>query len=651
MFKDKLQNFIGEFCEDEKHRLPNFIPVGIGIGISFYFSLDSEPNFLLNVVVLLLILCFHFLVKSNRWIFYILLSISFGFFVSQLRTKTIGTFMLSQKKDEPISLTATVETCEKTEKGLTFIVDEVRNRKYPKLNKLHLTWRGKKATISEEDYVPGSRVLFRVILSPLHPQAFPGAYDFKKQQYFKGVSARGFIIAPPKILRKPERPTFHLFIKQLRHSIDKKIEKYLPKNTASVAKALITGNKSEVSQNVRSNFANSGTAHLLAISGLHMGIIGFFIFWFFRVFLCCIPCIYLFFDIKKIAAIISWIGVLFYLYISGNSVPSLRAFVMHTLIICAILVERCALTMRSVAIAATLIMSFSPEVILFPSFQMSFAAVIAIVAFFEYAWDFSGFFKTLINIMATTVVASIPTAIFSMHSFNQLTLNSIPANLVSVPLMSFFIMPLAVVALFLMPFGLAHPMVSLMGYGVDLLIKISELSAKLPGSHFVMHTPTSTNMAIFIFSGLILTLIHHRIRFLGIVGSIIGGVCYYLTPTPDIFISQKSKVIGIKTEENACFNHLGYFKSVTSSWARSVGFEKREKFNSKGCRKYIREISKGTYAARIKNQDIIITDNKSRDLQPSNTILLDENSNFARTIYTQPLECASNEQKSRPWTE
>ncbi|MDR2646139.1 MAG: competence protein ComEC family protein [Holosporaceae bacterium] len=650
MHSKKIQNFIEDFCESEKYRLLNFVPVGVGIGISFYFSLNREPNFLFNIIVLALILTFIAFIKSNKWILYILLTISAGFFFAQLRTKVVDTHMLSEECKKPISLTALIESCEKTEKGLTFIVSNVKSKKHKNLNKLRLSWRGKKAMASLKDHVPGSEVLFRIILSPLQPQAFPGAYDFKKQQYFRGISARGYITIPPKILKEPKPATLYLFIEQLRHSIDKKIEKYLPQETASVAKALVTGNKSGVPINVRNNFANSGTAHLLAISGLHMGIIGFFVFWFFRVLFCCFQPICMFFDVKKIAAAISWIVVLLYLCISGSSVPSIRAFIMHTLIICAIFAERCALSMRSVAIAATLIMIFSPEVILFPSFQMSFGAVIAIVAFYERRWNFSGFMKMLFDILATTIVASIPTTIFSMYTFNQLTLNSILANIISIPLMSFLIMPLAVISLLLMLFDAAKPFIMCLGYGVQLLMKISELAAQLPGSYFIMRTPTSANMAIFIFSGLILALIQHRIRFLGAMGLAIGCIYYHLSPTSDIFISPRSKVIGIKTADALCFNHLGYFRSMTSSWAKSLGFEKRERFDSKSCRKYITKISDNTYDVNIKSQNFVITDDEGYFSSSPNAIFLDKNNEFSKTIYFQPRKCVSNEQKLRPWS-
>jgi competence protein ComEC len=650
MCSSKFRAIFEDFSESEKHRFPNFVPVGIGIGICLYFFPDNEPNFLLNTAVFILLLGLCIFTKLHRCLFFILLTVSFGFFIAQLRTKTVGTFVLPNKNNEFAALSATVESCEKTEKGSAFIVSNVKSENHPNLNKLQLTWRGKKAKESKTDYIPGSRVSFRVILSPMNPRAFDGAYDFKKQQFFKEISARGFITAPPKILENPEKTSLNLFIARLRHHIDKKIENHLSTDAASVAKALITGNKSGVSKEIRKNFSNSGTAHLLAISGLHMSIIGLFIFWLSRIFLCCFQRTAMFCDTKKIAAIISWIIVLFYLRISGDSVPSVRAFIMHTIIILAILSERCALTMRSVAIAAIIVMCFTPEAILFPSFQMSFGAVIAIVAFYEYFRNFSGFFKPLLGIIATTLAASIPTTIFSINTFNQLTLNSILANVASIPLMSFFVMPTAITALFFMIFDCAQPFILLMGCGVQLLIKISELSAQLPGSYFVMAAPSSTNMAIFIFSGLILTLIKHRIRFLGIIGTAVGGIYYYLNPTSEIFISPKAKTLGVKTEEAACFSHLGHFRFITQAWAKSVGLEKRENFNSEICKKYVTKISPNTYSVKLKNQNVIITNDEDYLKKHPDAIFSDKNDDFAKIFYFYPRRCSSTKSKNRPWT-
>jgi competence protein ComEC len=665
-------NPIHDFFISERHRMQNFIPVGIGMGICIYFSLNNEPSLYANIAVFLaasllsMFVC-NFTAFNESLVGHItkftvaaFLAISFGFFISQIRTNCINTFMLNWKMKIPVFFSATLESCEKTEKGTKFIVSNIRRKKTGKMaalckkfNKLHLTWNGEKSRNTKKNYLPGDKVLFKALLSPIAPQSFPGAYDFKKQQYFKGVSARGFIIAEPKILGSTSTSSMKTFIEYVRHRINKKIEHYLKKDTAAVAKALITGNTSGISKKIRSSFSNSGIAHILAISGLHMGIIGFFVFWVMRIILCPIYKISMFYDIKKIAAVISWMVTLFYLYLSGCSVSSIRAFIMHTIIILAILMNRTALTMRSVAIAATCIMLFTPEVILFPSFQLSFGAVIGIVSFYEFGFKFPKFMRGLTEIVATTVIASIPTSIISVAIFNQLTLNSILANIICIPLMSFFIMPVAVIALFMMAFNLSSPFISLMGYGVDFLILIADKTSKLPGSFFVMHTPTNAIYCIIILSGLFFALIHHKIRYIGLIGTAAGIVCYFFQPLPDVFVSKNAKVIGIRTDNCVCFNHLGYFRSISNSWAKSLGIEKSYNFKSNMCKKCVQKIDSDTYIANIKNKKIVITsdDEYEKDGDEQEVFHLNgEKNRYAELIYLDKKIKTSNKYTHRPWS-
>lgn len=667
--KETISEWFRDLWEKDSYRFPNLIPVGIGIGICCYFSLETEPDFKINAAIFvfsifLLGACCVLSKKSSifrivRYVFSVFFVISLGFFAAQIRTNFVNTFMLESQVQEPIYFSATIETCEKTEKGLKFIVsnikrkyDDEKNKLCKKFSKLHLTWIGEKARNSSEDYMPGSRVLFRAILSPIYPQSFPGAYDFKKQQFFKGISARGFVTIPPKILETEDVSSFRMSIEKLRHTINREIEKHLDKKIAAVAEALTTGNTSGITKTIRSNFSNSGIAHVLAISGLHMGIIGLFIFWLVRILLCCIPRISKFYDTKKIAACLSLLLTLFYLFLSGCSISSTRAFIMQTLIVIAVLLDRFALTMRSAAVAATIILISSPEAIMFPSFQLSFGAVIAIVAFYESGVKFPRFLRIFTEAIVTTIVASIPTAIISAFIFNQLTLNSVLANVICIPLMGFFIMPCAMISLFAMIFGISKPFLIITGFGIDFLIKLAEEASKLPGSFFVMHSPTNFVYAVTVLSGLMLALFHHKIRFIGLGGLIFGIFCYFREPLPDIFVSRHAKVVGIRTDDCAAFNHLGYFRSVTDLWAKSIGKEKRERFNSKTMRKYIQK-SGSTYSINLKGKKIIVTDDRNYEKDGSEFAVFhlnQEPNEFAQLIYLDSAKTISNERIRRPWS-
>lgn len=644
----------------------------MGIGICTYFSLENEPSFAINIAIfaLTLTICVGILRYEQKkmldiypmqyavnFCFGAAITITLGFLVAQIRTISVNTYMIHENQPKPISFVATIKSCEKTDKGLKFIVSKAKRKYYDtdnelckKFSNLHLNWAGETARESVGMYIPGSQWLFRAILSPIRPKAFFGAYDFRKQQFFKGISARGFILKAPKLIKESKQPTIHQFIEQLRYYINKTIENYLPKDVAAIVKALITGNTSGITKQIRANFSNSGTAHILAISGLHIGIIGFFVFGLIRLLLCCITRISMFYDVKKIAAVVSWFAVLFYLQISGCSVSSVRAFIMHSIIILAILCDRQPFTMRSIAIAATLIMLYSPEVIMFPSFQMSFGAVIAIIAYVESGFGMPSFLRWLSEVVVVTILASIPTSIISISVFNQLTLNSIFANIICIPLMTFFIMPILLLSLPLMPFDFVQWPLSLAGLGIEALMKIAERISQLPGSFLAMPTPTPFVFGTIVVSYLIFTMIQHRIRLLGAVGMIVSVILYIQQPLPDLFIAPNGKNVGIRTPECVCFSDLRYFRSMTRTWSKSVGLKPYANFRSKMCRKYVEWLGDDTYSANIHGTRLNITKNKiTAELNGSSHTINRKSNTSTELFYFNPLRKSVIEQTHRPW--
>lgn len=598
----RVRDFLVNFYEHERMRLLNFVPVILGTGICFYFNLDNSPPLALSVSSFLILFAFA---RHFRFL-YIFLIFNFGFIIAQLRTTYVNTPMLEKSIEKPQSFFATIYSCNRTESGLSFVVKDSSLRF--KTDKILLTWRGEKAKNFTEDFMPGDRASFFAQLSPLSEQPFPEAYNFKRQQYFNRISARGFLLSPPRKVDYIYRETtISMLIDKLRHNINKIIDQNLEYDNAAIAKAMITGTKSSIGQDLRENFVRSGTAHVLAISGLHMGIVGFFIFWLVRTLLCLWTYVSMFYNIKKIAAYISLIGAFGFLLISGCSVSATRALIMHALIILGIILDREALSMRSIAVAATIIMLITPEAIMFPSFQLSFSAVIAIVAFYEKFWNFPSRFKMLFNIIATTVVATLTTTIFSVFVFNQMTLNSIPANIFIIPFMSFFIMPMVIISLIGMLFNITFPL-KILSFGISGLIKSVKFFSTFSGSLFIMHSPSPLVMTILIFSILILTLIHHKIRWLGLLGTLVGILLYYFQEIPRIIISPNAKAFGARVEEDlTCFNHCGYFRSSLSAWTKSIGCTRRENFKSKACRKYIEKLDDASVKILADGKEFILT--------------------------------------------
>ena len=620
----RVRDFLVNFYEHERGRLLNFFPVILGMGICCYFNLNFPPPLALTISSCLFLFAF----ARHFKFLYVLLIFNFGFMLAQIRTAYVNTPMLEKTVAKPLSFFATIDSCNRTESGLSFIVKD-SSLKF-KTDKILLTWRGEKARKFTEDFMPGDRASFFARLIPLSEKPFPEAYNFKRQQYFNHISARGFLLSPPKKVDYIYRETtLSLLVDKLRHIINKTIDENLEFDNAAIAKALITGTKSSIGKDLRKNFVRSGTAHVLAISGLHMGIVGFFIFWLVRILLCLWTYVSMFYNIKKIAAYISLIGAVGFLLISGCSVSATRALIMHALIILGIILDREAISMRSIAVAATIIMLITPEAIMFPRFQLSFSAVIAIVAFYEKFWDFPSRFKMLFNIIATTMVATLTTTIFSIFVFNQMTLNSIPANIFVIPLMSFFIMPMVIISLIGMMFNLVFPL-KILSFGISILIKSVKFFSTFSGSLFVMHSPSPLVMTILIFSILILTLIHHKIRWLGLFGSLVGVLMYYFQEIPRIIISPKAKAYGARVEDDlTCFNHCGYFRSSLSEWTKSVGCTRRENFKSKDCCKYVEKLDDNSVKISADGKKFVLTkdpqfsEKHPEDTENSTVIFLD----------------------------
>lgn len=650
IFVEKLK----EFYESED--LPNFVPVGIGFGIYCYFILKFEPKILYTLVSFFAVLFLHFKNILPKFFSYILFTFALGFLCANLRTIKFDTYMLAEKT-KPLNIEGNIEACEISNSGLSFIIKNVSIKEFEKIKKLQLTWKTKDPLNDIKKYQVGAKILTKARLYPIRPPAFFKAYDFKKQRYFENISAQGFLSREPEILESKPK-----YIENFRSKINRIIEANVKAPSRGILKALITGTKSEISKNIRDDFAASGIAHILAISGLHMGIIGFFVFAVVRFILTLFLSISMYFDTKKIAALISLLFTCVYLFISGASIPSIRAFIMHAIVIIAILVEKKAFSMRSVAIAATIIMMFMPETIMFPSFQMSFSAVIALIAFYEANSQISKKLNLFGGVILTTIIASIPTSLFSTAFFNQVTVNGVFANLIAIPLMSFFLMPLVVLLLIFMFTSFAGIIFVPIEHGIQFLIKIAHTVAALPGSAILVPTPSTLAMAIIIISSLWLALFRNKIRRLGGIGIILGITLYIFEPRADIFISDAGQLLGIKNKDVVCFNNLKSLKSVANNWAKSVGSSHLENFNSERCASCVSKIDDFNYVCKIKNKKILISSdryfsdenpkaNKTiENILPKMNYVLNFNSDSSSKLFFAGSPKIIQNPKHRPWS-
>jgi competence protein ComEC len=356
---------------------------------------------------------------------------------------------------------------------------------------------------------PGRAARCRGVLgAPSGPLA-PGAYDFARRAYFERLGATGFAFgrcrpanfgAPPRWL---DRQRLHLAA--MRSDLSAAIYGASPGRGGAIAAALVTGDRSSIDGDTNAALRDSGLGHLLSVSGIHMGVVGGLAFATLLGALSLISPIALRFSVKKIAAVGALLVLGAYLVVSGSSVPALRSFVMACVAFGAILLDRPAISMRGLALAAFIVVLIFPESVLEPGFQMSFAATMALVALFETMkraphepvlptpGPLIGLLQATSRgigaVLLISIVAGLATDPFAIYHFQRFAVYALPANLIAAPIMSFLVAPLAGLAAILAPFGLADPALELMASALDLIAAVGQTFGERPEAVRAMPRP------------------------------------------------------------------------------------------------------------------------------------------------------------------
>ena len=334
---------------------------------------------------------------------------------------------------------------------------------------------------------PGARISVLARLEPVPQPALPGGYDPARRAFFEGVGATGFALGRARLLEAADGPG----IERLRHGIAARIgEAIADPAAAGIAIALTTGLRGDLPGAAHAAIRDAGLAHLLAISGLHLGLVAGLVFAAVRAALALWPGVALRYPVKKWAAAAAIVAGFFYMLLAGATVPTQRAFLMVALALLAVLADRLEIGMRLVALAAFAVLVLEPYALTTASFQLSFAAVTALVAVYE------GLAPSLADLrsrlgrapfflaatLLTTVVATLATAPFAAHHFGRIAAYGLAANLVAVPVAAFWIMPAAILATVAMPLGLEAWPLAVMEAGIDAVLRTAETVSAWPGA-------------------------------------------------------------------------------------------------------------------------------------------------------------------------
>ncbi|MEM8878809.1 MAG: ComEC/Rec2 family competence protein [Pseudomonadota bacterium] len=448
--------------------------------------------------------------------------------------------------------------------------------------------------------VPGARIQLRAILLPLPDAAMAGGYDFSRRAYFEGLGGLGFALSAPRVLAQPAAKAgmataFRAAIDTVRLNIRERIHASLSGAQAAVASALIVGHRSDMPDEVRETLRIAGLAHILAISGLHMALLAGGVFYGVRAGLALIQPLALRVSPKKIAAIAGLAAALVYLFLSGATVATQRAFVMAAIVFAAMLLDRPALTLRAVALAALLIILIDPKAATQAGFQMSFAATAALVAVYEVLrrrreqfygasplWR-SGWLwpvRLVSGLAITSLVAGAATGPIAAFHFNHTAVYGLIGNVMAMPVMTFATMPMAALSLVLMPLGLEPLALGLMGQSIELIIGISEWVQHLPRSDIVIPAMPGMVLPLMLLSGCWLIIVTHPVRFLGIAGFVLAVILVLGARPPDVLISRDGRMAAIVSTKDG-HRHLAPIATSRSAftldnWLRRIGDRRAE---------------------------------------------------------------------------
>lgn len=414
---------------------------------------------------------------------------------------------------------------------------------------------------------PGTDIEVRARLSTLPLPIAPGAYNFARAAWFDGIGAYGFATGAPRVVagEAPDVLTrIAIAVSRTRDEASRRIHDALPGATGAIAAALTVGDRSQILEADDEAMRDSSLAHVLSISGLHMTIIGMGAFAILRFLIALVPWLVLRIDAKKWAASVAIALAAGYLLLSGASVPAQRSFLMIAFVFLAILLDRAPYTLRIVAISALIILAIAPESVADPSFQMSFAAVTALIAAYQWVQEAEAkrgrpfilcdslrgrIAYVLASALLASVVAGLATAPFAAFHFNRIAVYGVAANMLAMPVISFVIMPMAGLTLLLLPLGWEGPALAVMGWGIDAMLWIAHETASWPGASGRVPTPPDLALGLVTLGGLWLCLTRGRRRLAGLAPIAAAFVVPFLAAQPDMFIDRDASNVAVRDAE------------------------------------------------------------------------------------------------------
>jgi competence protein ComEC len=543
-------------------RLVPWLAVAFGFGIVGYFGADREPAWWAGAIAAVLTIAVAYAARLRPVGFPLALGaagIACGFAVATLQTVRIAHPVL-QFTASSVTLSGFVEIREERERSDRIVV---RVHKLTGLRNAEVPDRVRVAVRKDTAPAVGSFVEMKAHLSPPLPPLRPGGYDFARDMFFQRIGASGYALGKITVVTPPVAPTLWLryaaVFDGMREAIDSRIRAVIPGDRGAIASALISGKRDAITAPVNDAMYISSLAHVLSISGYHMAVVAGIVFFFIRAGLALVPSLASRHPIKKWAAGGALFAAAFYLLLSGNEVATQRSFIMIAIVLIGVMVDRATLTFRTITVAAFVVLLFAPEAVVHPSFQMSFAATLALIAGYQHGLPWRANADTslgarvalwggreIVGLILASVVAGLATTPYAAYHFHRLAPYGVVANLLAMPVVSAVVMPAGILGVLVMPFGFDAVFWKLMGVGIDWMITVVLWVTSLPGSVGRIQAFGTGPLLLGTAAILLLCLLRTPLRWSGAVLAVVASLWAALTPRPDVLVAADGQAAAFR---------------------------------------------------------------------------------------------------------
>lgn len=561
----------------QRGALFGWVPVCLALGIGGYFHLTWEPSWAVlaqaGAGVVICAALARFLPETVRPFCLAVSLVCAGFLLASARTHSVAGPVLEFRYYGAVEgRIVAIDRSQSDALRLTLdqvVLDRVPPHRTP--HRVRLSLHGDRSV--DITPKPGLKVMVTGHLSPPSGPVEPGGFDFQRHAWFVRLGAVGYARTP---LMGVAAPAAGMWVFRMRMAMSARIQEVLPGDAGGFAAAITTGDRSAISQTALDALRASNLAHLLAISGLHMGLMSGVVFGALRLAFALVPPLVLRIPARSIAAAGALAAAAFYLALSGGNVATQRAFVMVAVALVALMIGRRAFSLRGVAIAATIVLVMRPEALMGPGFQMSFAATTALVAVFGWIRDGQirvgpRWLQPVLAVVVSSAVAGFATAPIAAAHFNAFAQYGLLANLSSVPLMGVLVIPAAVVAAVLAPLGLEAVGLWVMSLGVNWILYVAHFVAGLPQARTYVVGPDGTVLPLLALGFLTLLLWRGRLRWSGGVAMAASFVIWSGTQRPDVLVSDTGTLVGVMTPQGRALSKERGAGFAARNWLENDG--------------------------------------------------------------------------------